>query len=207
VDGTKQLVQLVSKLQHPPKLFLSASAIGYYGSRDEPVTEESVPGNGFLSRLCKEWEEAAEGLKSRGIRVALARFGYVLSPKGGILHSLLPLFRLGLGMTIASGNQKMSWVSLEDTVEALYHILMQEEIQGAVNITSPHPVSQKVFAKTLAKALARPCVLSLPRAFLIGEKAKELLLPSLEAIPNQLQGHGFVFSYPHLDEYLHFCLK
>ena len=199
--GRESLVSLLKKLKNPPKVFISASAVGYYGSSETPVTEESPAGSGFLSGVCKVWEAPAKSLEQIGVRTVQTRFGLILSPQGGILKALLPIFRLGLGGKIASGKQKISWVALEDVMGALLYILMEDTLRGPVNVVAPCPVSQEVFAKAFAKALSKPCFFSIPRFLLRGEKAKELLLSSLAATPSKLQRSGYCFTYPTLDAY------
>jgi uncharacterized protein (TIGR01777 family) len=200
--GTARLVSLLKELEHPPKVFLSASAVGYYENSDVPLTEDSLPGTSFLSQVCQAWEGASKPLESIGTRVVHARFGIILSPRGGILQAILPLFRLGLGGKIGNGKQKMPWVSLDDVVGSLYHILFKEEMHGAVNVVSPFPVSQEVFARTLAEVLHKPCWLHIPRYFLFGEKVEALLLVSQEVVPFRLLQSGFVFGDPELQKAL-----
>lgn len=198
VEGTKKLVSALNVLKKPPKLFISASAVGYYASSDAAQNEESPPGSGFLSSLCLEWEKASSCFIGRSIQV---RFGYILSSKGGILKALLPLFRLGLGGKMGSGKQFFPWVALEDVVRALYYIMEEETIKTPVNIVSPSPMPQEEFAKLLAKALRRPSFFSIPKWLLLGEKARELILPSLCILPCRLEKSGFIFSYKMLSEF------
>ena len=134
----------------------------------------------------------------RGIRVVNARLGLVLSHLGGMLKALLPLFQLGLGGKLGDGRQWMSWIALEDVIGAFYHILLTDSLRGPVNLVSPNPVSQAVFAKTLARILSRPCFFSIPRFLLFGEKAKELLLSSSYAASDLLLKTGYVFLYSNL---------
>lgn len=200
--GTEQLVQWVQKLRSPPKLFVGASAIGYYESSLSPVTEMSLPGSGFLSKVCLAWEGACKPLESLGIRVVQARFGIILSDAGGMLKALHPLFLLGLGAKLGNGKQIISWVALDDAISAIAHILKNKSLQGPVNIVSPLPVSQEFFAKTFAEVLSKPCFLSIPRCLIRGEKAKELFFSSIEALPFQLKQSGFSFAFPSLKEAL-----
>lgn len=196
------LSQLFCRVKHPPKVFLGASAVGIYGNRSEVLDESSSPGSGFLADVCMHWEKATQSMEERGIRVVHARLGYVLSAKGGLLSEMLPLFRLGLGGKIGKGDQMMPWVSLEDVVGAFYHLLQREEIVGAVNIVSPGPVSQALFAKKLGNRLHRPCFATIPSWCLLGEKARELLLSSACVLPKKLIETGYVFSDPTLDSVL-----
>jgi uncharacterized protein (TIGR01777 family) len=199
--GTKQLVEALEKLKSPPKVFISASAVGYYQEKVGRIGEDALAGNSFLSQVCKAWEEAAVAWHHPNTRVAIARLGYILSRNGGLLQALKPVFSLGLG-AVMGGEQYMPWVALEDVVLALYHIMQVDELTGAVNIVSPHPVTQTVFSKLLAKVLHRPCLLKIPRCLILGEKMRALLLPSLEVYPDKLQKSGFAFTYTTLEQTL-----
>ena len=207
VEGTQNLVKIIGSLENPPKVFISASAVGFYGDREGELTEESSAGQGFLSLVCKKWEEAPCFLEKKEVRVVLARFGYILSAKGGMLKALLPVFRLGLGGKIGSGLQFMPWIAIEDVARALCHILETSELKGPVNIVSPNPVCQEFFAKTLASLLKRPSFFTIPKWILLGEKAKALMLPSLRVIPVKLEKTGFTFRFSFLKEALQFHLR
>lgn len=198
--GTLNLVRVLDSLKTPPKLFISASAVGYYGDRQGAITEESTPGQGFLPTVCLAWETAAKSLKNQGVRVVVARFGYILSSKGGFFKTMRSLFLWGLGGKMGGGEQFLPWITIDDLLRAIEHIIEKQELYGAVNLVSPEPVRQKVFAKTLAKLLRRPCIFSLPKRILLGEKAKALITPSLEVYPVKLQKTGFVFKTPGLLE-------
>ncbi len=200
VDGTQNLVHWIAQLRCPPRVFISASAVGYYGDRQrEILSEDSSVGKGFLPFVCKQWEEASFPLKALSIRVVYARLGYVLSLRGGLLKSLIPLFRFGLGGKIGGGQQFVPWVMLEDVLRVFAYIIETESIQGAVNVVAPHPVTQEVFAKELARTLRVPCFFSVPKWLLWGEKSKTLCLPSLQVIPYKLeQKYSFVFAFPEL---------
>ncbi len=200
VLGTKNLVKALDSCKNPPKVFISASAVGFYGNREGRITEESSSGEGFLSDVCLAWEKVAKGWKNEKTRVVIARFGLVLSTKGGFLKVMRSLFLWGLGGKMGDGQQFMSWITLQDLVRALYHIIEKEELRGAVNMVSPYPIRQEAFAKTLANVLHRPCFFSIPKGLLLGEKAKELILPSLEVYPVKLQRTGFTFKDPNLLE-------
>lgn len=197
------LSHVLMRLKKPPKCFICASAVGIYGNRgEEPLTEESSPGTGFLADLCQKWEEAARAIEQKGVRVVHTRFGMVLSDEGGMLQKLLPVFKLGLGAILGNGQQILSWVALDDVIYAIYHALMVEQISGPLNVTSPHPVTQEVFSKKLANALHRPCFLRLPAPLLkalFGEMADEMLLCSAKALPKKLLQSGFRFQYPLLE--------
>lgn len=197
------LSQTLSRLENPPKTFISASAIGFYGDRGEEIlTEESPKGKGFFSDLCEKWEDATKSAKEKGIRCVHTRFGVVLSPRGGILKKLLPLFRLGLGAIIGSGNEHLSWIDLEDVIGGMEHILQNHAIQGPVNFTSPHSTTSKEFAKTLASVLHRPCFFSIgrkPLRMMFGQMADEMLLASAKVLPTALENSGYFFKYSSLD--------
>lgn len=200
------LSELLARLQKPPKVFLCASAVGFYGDRgSELLTEESSPGRGFLADLCVNWEKACGAIKDRGTRTVHLRFGYVLSGQGGMLREILPIFRLGLGGKIGDGKQIMPWVALDDVAGAIAHCIQVKEIIGPVNIVAPQPVSQLEFAKTLASLLHRPCIFPMPKWILkvvLGKRADELLLTSCHALPKQLLQSGYRFQFPSLNEAL-----
>jgi uncharacterized protein (TIGR01777 family) len=203
VEGTRLLSETLARLAHPPAVLACASAIGYYGNRgDEPLTETSPAGEGFLPRVCREWEKAAEPARARGIRVVHLRFGVVLSPVAGALEAMLRPFRLGLGGRVGSGRQYMSWIHLQDAVDAVRHALASRTLTGAVNIVSPEPVTNAEFAGTLARVLSRPALLPLPATMArlaLGEMADALLLASTRVVPARLSETGFTFRFPALE--------
>ena len=199
--GTSCLVEALMQTKCPPKVFLSASAVGYYGSQSGSMTEKSPAGTGFLAEVCQAWENAAKPLQEKGVRVVFTRLGIVLSPKGGLLKSLLPLFSCGLGVKLGTGKQMISWIALEDLMAAFYHIILHKQMQGPVNIVAPYSVSQEVFAKTLSHTLSKPCILALPRWLFLGEKNKELLFCSSDVKPSKLHSSNFYFSSPTLEDY------
>jgi len=200
------LSQILVRLHRPPKTMICASAIGFYGDRGtELLSETSLKGKGFLSDLCEKWEEGTLPIENRGCRVVHARFGTVLSLQGGFFKRVLPFFRLGLGGTIGSGKQIISWIDLEDAIQALYFLLCHHELSGPFNIVAPFAVTQKEFTQALAKSVHRPALLPMPKIvvnFLFGEMGKELLLSSTHAIPSRLQEAHFKFLYPTLEESL-----
>lgn len=200
------LSQILSRLKRPPKTVISASAIGYYGNRgQEKLTEESGKGEGFLADLCYKWEDATQGIESRGSRLVHARFGVVLSTAGGMLQKTLLPFKMGLGGRLGSGSQAMSWIGIDDVVGTLYHLLMTESIHGPVNVTAPMPVSQAGFSQALARKLGRPMFFSVPGwvlRSLLGEMAEELLLSSAWVEPKRLMETGYVFRYSDLAQVL-----
>jgi len=200
------LSQVFMRCIRIPKVFICASAIGIYGDRPgELLTEESLPGKGFLSGVCKKWEEATCAIENRGSRGVHTRFGVVLSRRGGMLGRLLPLFQMGLGAVMGRGDQKVSWIALDDLIYGLYHVLQTQEIEGAVNFTSPNPVTQEEFSKELAASLRRPLFLRIPKKVLqlgLKEMADEMLLASVAATPKKLIDTGFVFYYSTLKKAL-----
>jgi len=196
------LSQVLCRLCRPPKIFMSASAIGFYGDRgEEALTEGSSQGTGFLADLCGKWEKASEGIENRGARTLHLRFGMVLGAHGGALSKMLPLFRLGLGGRIGSGKQMVSWIAIDDLLGAIHHCLLHEEITGPVNCVSPQALPQAAFAHMLAKKLHRPAFCLIP-AFLLkiglGEMAQEVLLSSQNVKPEKLLQTGYVFRCPDL---------
>lgn len=211
VISTELLVKTLAELNRPPQVLINASAIGFYGNRgDEVVSEDSPPGTGFLSSVCQQWENAADGAALKGIRVVKARFGVVLSAKGGALASMLGLFRLGLGGMIGSGNQWMSWIAMDDVVGALWHLIQKVEIEGPVNLVAPQPVTNWEFTKALGKALSRPTILPLPAfvaRFMLGEMADELLLSSTRTSPEVLIRGDYKFRQPVLEEFLRLLIS
>lgn len=206
VEGTRLLSEALGKLARPPKVLLSASAIGFYGDREEEVlTEENTIGSLFLSHLCRDWEAATEPASVAGIRVVNLRFGIILSAEGGALAKMLFPFRLGLGGKIGSGAQFMSWIAIEDVVGAIQYALTTESLTGAVNVVAPDPVTNEVFTKCLGKVLGRPTIFPMPALaarLVFGEMADELLLASTRVAPAKLQKTGYTFRHPHLEEAL-----
>lgn len=200
---TQLLAKILSSLDFPPKTVIGASAIGYYGHRERGVSliEEDLPGKGFLADLCVKWEEALKGVSKAQIRVVNARFGLILSPKGGVLKKILPIFRWGLGGKLGSGEQILSWIALEDALFAIAHVLFHSSLQGPVNFVAPFPVSQAEFTKILAQKLHRPAFFYFP-AFLLkglgGERCKELLLQGASITPRKLLDSGYLFHFPFL---------
>jgi hypothetical protein len=165
------------------------------------LTEESPAGVGFLADVCREWEEATRPAVERNIRVVKARIGVVLSPTGGALAQMLLPFRLGLGGVIGSGEQYMSWVTLDDVVGAIHHALITETLHGPVNVTAPQPVTNREFTAALGRALGRPTWLPLPAGVVrlaLGEMADELLLSSARVEPRRLQETQYPFRHPEL---------
>jgi uncharacterized protein (TIGR01777 family) len=203
VLSTGLLARTLAALQPPPGVLVSASGIDFYGDTGEAVVDETAPkGSGFLSDMCEQWEAAAEPARAAGIRVVHTRSGMVLSPRGGGLAKQLPLFKLGLGGRFGSGRQWQSWIAIDDEVGAIVHLLTAG-VAGPVNLTSPHPVTNAEFAKTLGKALHRPAIVPVPSfgpKLVVGsELAGVLLFESKRVVPRVLEASGFPFRYPTLD--------
>jgi len=203
IEGTRHLVDSLKRLDQPPKAFLCASAVGFYGDRgEESLDENAEPGEGFLADVTRGWESEARRAEELGARVATMRFGVVLSPAGGALAKMLPAFRLGGGGPLGDGRQIMSWVSLDDAVAAIYHLAISEGLEGPFNVTAPQPVEQRRFAKTLGRLLHRPAFLPAPAFALrlaLGEMADEALLASTRAVPEKLLASGYEFRHNVLD--------
>ncbi|MBD3422465.1 MAG: TIGR01777 family protein [Chitinivibrionales bacterium] len=200
--GTRLLCETLASLRSKPDVLVSASGIGYYGDRgDETLTEASAVGNSFLSRVCTHWEESCESARKAGIRVVNLRQGVILTKKGGALQKMLLPFRAGAGGPIGDGKQYMSWIDIEDIVKIYDFALTHSSLEGAVNATAPHPVTNTDFVKTLGKAVHRPAVIPLP-AFIVrlifGELGEELLLAGANVLPNKLKRQGYHFAYDKL---------
>ena len=211
VQGTTLLAQTLATISPPPKVFISASAIGYYGNRDDEIlTEDSEPGEGFLPDVSIAWENAAKPAAEAGIRTVHPRIGIVLSPEGGALGKMLLPFKLGLGGIIGSGNQYMSWITLDDLVSLFLFAIDNESISGAINVVSPTPVTNREFTKTLGRVLSRPTIFPLPAfaaKLALGEMADALLLASTRVISSRLKNTSFSFAHPHLEPALRHLLK
>lgn len=211
VKGTKLLGDALANLTVPPKTFICASAIGYYGNRgDEILTETSAPGKDFLSEVCSEWEKATALAMEKGIRVVNARFGIILDRHGGALKKMLPPFRMGAGGKIGSGKQWMSWIALDDVIGALNFALTQESLSGPVNFVAPNPVTNAEFAKTLGNVLSRPTLFPMPAfvvKLLFGEMGEALLLGSERVAPKRLMAEGYEFRYSQLESALRHILE
>jgi uncharacterized protein (TIGR01777 family) len=210
-DGTRLLSEALADLDRPPTVLVSGSAIGYYGDRgDEVLTEDSPPGDDFLSGVCQEWEAATRPAEEAGIRVVHLRTGIVQTARGGALRKQLPLFRAALGGRLGTGRQWVSWVSLADEVGAILHALRRDSLRGPVNATAPNPVTNADFTKALSGALHRPAVLPVPRAALsvvLGREMAASLLASQRVLPDRLEADGFTFRHPTIDEGLAAALR
>jgi hypothetical protein len=202
VKGTALIAGTIARMTHPPGSFLSASAIGFYGDGgDDIMTEAAGPGTAFISRVCREWEEAARPAVDAGIRVVRIRIGVVLTPEGGALKKMLPLFRLRLGGPMGSGRQYISWISMDDAVGAAYHLLMRSDLSGTVNLVSPGPVTNADFARALGQALSRPAVVPVPAMMIqlvFGEMGRETVLAGARVLPEKLLNGGYPFQHPEL---------
>lgn len=211
VQGTTLLAETLAKLKQPPKVLVSASAIGYYGHRgDETLREESPPGTGFLPATCVEWEKAADAARQKGIRVVHPRFGLILTPKGGALAKMLLPFKLGIGGLMGNGKQYWSWVSLDDVIAAIHHALVTESVVGPMNVVSPRAVTNHEFTKTLGRVLSRPTIFPLPAfaaRLVLGEMADELLLASARIEPARLLTTGYNFRHTELEKALRELLR
>lgn len=201
INGTRAISDFL--IQNPPKVFISASAIGCYGDRgDEKLSEESSFSNDFLGNLAKSWE--AEANRVKNTRVVNTRFGLILDPSGGALKKMLPAFKFGVAGNLGSGKQYMSWISLEDTIAILIKCLEDNSISGPINVVSPNPIRNSEFTKKLAKALRRPAFFHVPGLVLrlaLGEMAEALLLSSARVMPKRLMELGYNFKYPVIDGY------
>ncbi|MGC2235458.1 MAG: TIGR01777 family oxidoreductase [Pyrinomonadaceae bacterium] len=204
VAGTRTLVDAFRKTKAAPKIFISASAIGFYGDRgDEPVDETSAAGEGFLAEMCVAWEAESEQAKDFGARVVMPRIGIVLSKDGGALEKMITPFKFGLGGKMGDGKHWMSWIAMDDLIRLLHFALENSEIQGAVNATAPNPVTNEEFTKTLGNVLHRPTILSVPEfaiKLFFGEMGETLLLEGQKVLPKRLQDAQFEFKFANLED-------
>lgn len=210
VDGTRHLVNGLRRLDKPPSLLISASAIGFYGDRgDEELDESSPPGTGFLPDVCQAWESEVARAAEIGIRAVSLRIGVVLSTCGGALGQMLLPFKMGMGGPLGSGKQWLSWIHIEDVVGISRFLMDQPEARGATNTTAPEPVRQVDFAKSLGQALGRPAFLPAPSFALklaLGEMS-QLLLEGQKVLPRQLMNMGYEFKHPALLPALRHLIK
>jgi uncharacterized protein len=206
VGSTALLAKTLASLRPRPDVFINASAIGFYGDRgDEPLTEASAPGSGFLADLVRDWEGATAPAADAGIRVVLARFGLVLTRAGGVLPRLLTPFQLGIGGRIGTGNQWMSWIALPDLENAVRFAISTPGLTGPVNVASPNPARNREFTRALGSVLRRPTLVPVPERALtlvFGEMAESTLLASQRVVPEKLRAAGFRFRYPDIREAL-----
>jgi len=210
-QGTGHLAEALAKASQRPRAFISASAVGYYGSRgDEILREDSPLGEGFAAEICRQWEASAQPAAAAGIRTVQMRIGVVMSADGGALQKMLLPFRLGLGGRLGSGRQWWSWVSVDDVVAAIDHVLKHEAMQGPVNTVAPNPVSNAEFTQTLAAVLRRPALFPMPTfavRLVFGEMGDELFLASQRVEPAKLIASGYQFQHPELRKALEEILK
>ena len=211
VHGTKLLAAYFAGTDFKPELIISASAVGFYGERGTEIIDESfASGSGFLAGVCQQWEDSVYIAEEAGIRVVNARFGAVLSSSGGALRKMLMPFKMGLGGIIGSGEQYFSWISIDDAVRIIQHIIADDSIRGPVNFVAPNAVSNREFTKTLGRVLRRPTILPLPAfaaRLAFGEMAEELLLTSTRVYPKKIVEFGYKFLHPELGEALKHILK
>jgi uncharacterized protein (TIGR01777 family) len=202
VPATRYLAAALAEAQQRPRVFICASAVGYYGDRGEEVLSEDRPsGEGFTAELCRQWEAAAQSVANAGIRAVQIRTGIVLSADGGALGKMLPPFRMGLGGNLGNGRQWMPWIDVGDVIGAIQHLLTAESTSGPVNMVSPNSVRNAEFTKTLAAVLHRPAIFPMPALaarLAFGQMADELLLASQRVEPSKLVSSGYKFQRPDL---------
>jgi len=206
VYGTHLLSEAMAKVDPKPQVFLCASATGIYGDRgDEILNEQSESGGGFLAGVCREWEQATEPASKAGVRVVNLRFGPILAAEGGMMAKMLTPFKMGMGGKIGSGKQYISWVAIDDVVNAMKLALKDESTRGPLNIVAPNPVTNEVLTKTLGHVLNRPTALAMPAfaaRLAFGEMADEMLLVSQRVVPKKLTEARFEFRFPDLESAL-----
>ena len=209
VKGTALLSDALARLSRPPSVFVSASAIGYYGNRgDELLTEKSAPGDDFLANVCVEWENATIPTIEKGIRTVHARFGIILDANEGALGKMLTPFRMGIGGRIGDGKQWMSWIDIDDVVNGL-KFLIEQSVNGPVNFVAPNPVTNAEFTKTLGRVLSKPTLFPVPAfgaRLAFGEMGDALLLSGQRVRPAVLEEIRFVFRWPTLEDALRHLL-
>ncbi len=210
VDATRNLVSALGKLDRPPQVLISASAMGFYGDRgEEKLIEQSGPGRDFLALLARDWEAEAARAAAIGARVVMLRFGLVLAARGGALRRMLLPFRLGLGGRLGSGKQWMSWLTVQEVVGIVRYALENPQVRGPINAVTPNPVRNSEFTKILGRVLHRPTLFPAPAAMLrlvLGEMAGALLLSSQRVLPGKLQGLRYHFVHPELEPALRVVL-
>jgi hypothetical protein len=206
VDSTRLICKAMTALKRPPRVLVSASAVGFYGDRgDEVLSESSAKGAGFLPDLCDAWERATEGARAAGIRVVNLRIGVVLTRKGGALRKLLTPFKLGLGGVIGSGRQYLSWISTDDVIGSIYESIFNDQLRGPVNATAPTPVTNRQLVKMLGHVLRRPTIIPCPAAavrLLLGEMGEATALEGAKVLPQSLQTAGYTFRHESVESVL-----
>lgn len=211
VKGTTLLSETLAKLERKPEVLVSASAVGFYGSRgDEILNERSASGDDFLAEVCREWELSTQAAAQGGVRVVHLRFGVILSGEGGALKKMLTPFRMGVGGKLGDGKQYMSWIAIDDAVGAIELALVNDSLRGAVNVVAPEAVTNYEFTKAMGRALSRPTIFPVPAfaaRLAFGEMADATLLASQRVEPVRLKEAGFVFKYPELEGALRHVLS
>jgi uncharacterized protein (TIGR01777 family) len=210
-QGTRLLAETMARLNPRPRFLIAASAIGIYGNRgDETLTERSLPGTGFAAEVAQVWENSSVPAQDAGIRVARLRFGLVLTAAGGVLGKMLPPFRVGLGGKLGDGKQYMSWISMLDLIGIVHHVIGAQELSGPINATSPNPVTNEEFTRTLGRVLERPTPFPVPAMVLramFGQMADEVVLGGARVLPEKLEQIGFGFRFPQLEPALRAALR
>lgn len=211
ISTSRKLVDFFQTISIKPDVFISGSAIGYYGIRgNEKITEKENSDNSFSSQLCKDWELEAKRAESMGIRTCYLRTGIVLGRNGGALSKMLPAFNTGLGGPLGNGMQWMSWIHMDDMTGIIRYLIKHKDMDGPVNATSPYPVTNQVFSSTLARVLHRPAFFRMPAflmKLLLGQMAQELLLSGQRVIPEKLLENGYVFKHTELEKALRNILQ
>jgi hypothetical protein len=200
ITTSSLLAQTIQSLPIPPRVAIMASAIGYYGDTgDRTVDENSPSGSDFLADVCQKWEDASAGITTTSCRLVQLRLGTILSPSGGALKQLLPIFSLGLGGTIGRGMRSMSWIGMEDLLGIVEHAIFSDDLSGPVNAVAPHPITNREFTKVLGHVLHRPTLCPVPPVALralFGEVADAILLPNSRIAPVQLQRSAYAYLHP-----------
>ncbi len=212
IQTTQKIINFIEESKLKPKLFISGSAVGYYGNHDNQIfTEESIPkDNGFTHKLCADWEKTAEQALKYGVRVCLLRTGIVLGKNGGALKEMILPFNFGLGAKLGNGKQWMSWIHMEDAVGAIIFLINNDSLKGAFNLTAPEATNNQTFSSELAAALHRPCFLTMPKIvveMLFGEMGKTLLLNGQKVVPAKLLNSGYQFKFSNISLALENILK
>ena len=210
IDGTRLIAQTLATLPRRPRVLVSSSGAHYYGERHDEAADEQTPsGTGFLSEVCRQWEQAATPAKDAGVRVVHIRTGVVLSAAGGALKTMLPAFKMGLGGPFGDGRQYMAWIALDDLLAVMTTALMDTSMVGGINAVAPLPVTNEAFTRCLGSVLGRPTAFRLPQAIVragMGQMGDEMLLTSLNVVPKALRDAGFRWSFPDLEAALRFEL-
>lgn len=210
VDGTRLLASTLAGLDRKPDVLVCASAVGYYGDRAEPADETTGPGTGFLSRVAVAWERAAEPAAAAGIRVVNARFAVILSPRGGVLGIMAPIFKLGIGGSLGSGDQPFPWIALDDVAGGIHHAIETQALEGPVNFGAPEQVTMDGFVSAVGEVLHRPTLFNVPAPFVrlaTGDMADEMLLGGAPVTPRRLTESGYTFRHPALKQALEAVLR